>query len=111
MTRDSREEEVVAAPPPAEKPKLTLVVALSIVVGVLLTLLVGGALYHYRSNAVLASELSETKDLLKRNALLLDNQQEQIAGLSRQVHALKDFAVAKASAVAAATTGEVPTAK
>jgi hypothetical protein len=88
-----------------------LVVALSIVVGVLLTLLVGGAIYHSRSNAALASELSETKDLLKRNAMLLDNQQEQIAGLSRQIHALKDFAVAKASAVAAATTGEAPATK
>lgn len=108
MQRESREEEVVEAPP-EKKPKLTLVVILSMLTGALLTFSIAGTVYHFQSGAAREAELATTKDELARKTLLLDEQQEQIAGLSRQVHALKEFAVAKASAVAAATVSETST--
>ena len=100
MSRDSKEEEPVA-PPSEVKPKLTLIVALSALVGVLLTLLTGGAIYHFQSGKALEAELSTTKEELRRKALMLTELQEQVTGLSKQVHALRDFSIARASSVAA----------
>jgi hypothetical protein len=100
MSRDSKEEEPVA-PPSEVKPKLTLLVALSALAGVLLTLLTGGAIYHFQSGKALEAELSTTKEELRRKALMLTELQEQVTGLSKQVHALRDFSIARASSVAA----------
>ena len=100
MSRDSKEEEPVA-PPSEVKPKLTLIVALSALVGVLLTLLTGGAIYHFQSGKALEAELSTTKEELRRKILMLTELQEQVTGLSKQVHALRDFSIARASSVAA----------
>jgi hypothetical protein len=100
MSRDSKEEEPVA-PPSEVKPKLTLLVALSALAGVLLTLLTGGAIYHFQSGKALEAELSTTKEELRRKILMLTELQEQVTGLSKQVHALRDFSIARASSVAA----------
>lgn len=110
MTRESKEEEVVeAAPEP--KPKLTLVVILSILTGVLLTWAIGLTVYHFQSGKALRAELAAAKEEAKHKTLMVDELQEQISGLSKQIHALRDFSVAKASGVAAeaiAATGKQP---
>jgi cell division protein FtsB len=109
MAHENKDEEVSEASPKT-KPKwtLTLVVALSITVGVLLTLLIGGAIYHSRSAAAQTNELTANKEEIKHKTQQLAEMQEQIVGLSQQIHALKEYAVAKASAAAegAAETGE-----
>lgn len=107
MTRENRDEEVVEIPPET-KPKLTLVVILSIVVGILLTLLIGGTAYHFQSRKALVAELATANDELKRKTLQFGELQEQIVGLSRQIHALREFSVAKASSVAAAASTKSP---
>lgn len=99
MTRENKDEEVIeAAPQP--KPKLALVVILSILTGVLLTWAVGATVYHFQSGKALQAELAVAKEEAKRKTLMIDELQEQIAGLSKQIHALRDFSVAKASGVA-----------
>ena len=110
MTRENKDEEVVeAAPEP--KPKLALVVILSIVTGVLLTWAIGATVYHFQSAKALHAELAATKEESKRQTLMVNELQEQIAGLSKQIRALRDFSVAKARDVAAeaiAATGKQP---
>lgn len=111
MTRESKEEEVVESAA-EKKPKITLVLILSLVIGVLVTLLIGGSIYHVQSRKALVAELAATKAELKQKTALFSDLQEQIAGLSRQMHALKEFSVTKAYAVAAATPGsEAPAAE
>jgi hypothetical protein len=100
MAREDNEEKPVEAPPEA-KPKITLVIILSILTGVLLTLLTGGAIYHFQSAKAAAANLSAAKEELRQKALLLTELQEQVTGLSKQVHALRDYSVARASGVAA----------
>jgi len=100
MTRENKDEEVVAAAP-QPKPKLALVVILSILTGVLLTWAIGVTVYHFQSRKALQTELAAAKEEAKRKSLMVDELQEQITGLSKQIHALRDFSVAKASGVAA----------
>ena len=108
MTREKKKDEVVeAALEP--KPKLALDVILSILIGVLLTLAIGVTVYHFQSRKALQTELAAAKEEAKRQTLMVTELQEQIAGLSKQIHALRDFSVAKASGVAAeaiAATGK-----
>lgn len=103
MTHENKDEETVDTPP-EKKPRLTLVLILAILLGTLLTLLIAGTIYHVQSGKALAAELAATKDELKRKTALFAELQEQVAGLSRQMHALREFSVAKANAVAAATS-------
>lgn len=110
MTRENKDEEVVEAAPET-KPKLALVVILSILTGVLLTWAIGATVYHFQSGKALQAELAAAKEEAKHKTLMVDELQEQIAGLSKQIHALRDFSVAKASGVAAeaiAATGKQP---
>jgi low affinity Fe/Cu permease len=118
MERESSNDrsEAVAGPALKAKPKwtLTLIVALSILVGILLTLLAGGAYYHFQAGAAqvneLVNELAATKEELKHKTVQIGQLEVQIAALSSQMHALKEFAVAKASAAvaAAAASSAVP---
>jgi hypothetical protein len=100
MAREDKEKEPVESPPEV-KPKITLLVMLSVLTGVLLTLLAGGTIYHFQSAKAARAELSVTKEELRQKVLLLTELQEQVTGLSKQVHALRDFSVARASGVAA----------
>jgi hypothetical protein len=100
MAREDKEEKPVESPPEV-KPKITLVVMLSVLTGILVTLLTGGAIYHFQSAKTVAAELSAAKEELRQKTLLLGELQEQVTGLSRQVHALRDFSIARASGVAA----------
>lgn len=102
MAREDKEEKPLE-PPPEVKPKITLIVILSVLTGVLLTLLGGGAVYHFQSGKTAKVELSATKEELRQKTLLLTELQAQITGLSKQVHALRDFSAARASSVAGET--------
>lgn len=107
MTRESSDEEAVDTSA-EKKPRLTLVVILSIVIGALLMFSIGSTVLGMQSRKALEAQLTASKNDLKSKTQLLAEAQEQIAGLSQQVHALRDFSVAKASAVAATTAGETP---
>jgi len=86
------------------KPKRTPVIILSILLGVSLAFSIAGGIYHVRSGKALRAELAASKDELKYKTQLLADQQEQIIGLSRQMHALREFSVTKANEAAAAAT-------
>lgn len=107
MTSESHGEEIAEAPA-ARKPKLTRVVVLSILLGVLLAFSIAGGIYHVRSGKALRTELAASKDELKHKTQQLAEQQEQISGLSRQMHALREFSLARANAVAAAAASSEP---
>lgn len=107
MTRESSDEETVDTPA-EKKPRLTLVIILSIVIGMLLMFSIGSTVLGMQSRKALEAQLTASKNELKSKTQLLAEAQEQIASLSQQVHSLRDFSVAKASAVAATTAGETP---
>ncbi len=96
MTDDKEAPEVAEQAPPA-KPKLTLVVALSMLLGILLTLmLAGGFVYYQRSNA-LHAELIAASEQLQQKSQALDEMKAQIEGLSKQMHLLKEYSIARSS--------------
>lgn len=105
MTTENIDKEVVEAPSD-KKPKLTLIVILAVLTGVLFMFAIGGVIYHVQSRKALEADLANTKDELSRKTQLLSDSQEQVVGLSRQMHALREFSVAKANAVAAAVANE-----
>ena len=100
MAHEDKEAEIVE-PAPQAKPKLTLIIILAVLLGVFLTLLTGGAIYHVQSGKMMQAELAVAREELKRKTLLLTEAQEQIANLSMQMHTLREFSVAKASDVVA----------
>jgi hypothetical protein len=102
MSSKSENEEAVETPQ-AKKPKITLIVALSITVGILLACSIGISIIHFQSGKGQAAELISLKDELKRKTQLVNDSQEQVANLSKQIHALREFSVSRAQAVAAAT--------
>jgi hypothetical protein len=110
MARESKEEEPVEAPPEI-KPKLTLVVLLSALIGIFLTLLTVGAIYHFQSGKAVENELAVSKEEVRRKTLMLTEAQEQVTALSKQVHALREFSIARASGAAeeAIVAGKQPT--
>ena len=84
MARESKEEEPVEAPPEI-KPKLTLVVLLSALIGIFLTLLTVGAIYHFQSGKAVENELAVSKEEVRRKTLMLTEAQEQVTALSRDL--------------------------
>lgn len=109
MNRESKDEAPIE-PPPSGKLRLTLVVILSISVGILVTLMSFGAIYHYQAIGALKTELAASKEAGRQKADQLAGLHEQIDGLSRQIRSLRDFSVARAGVVAAevAETGTLP---
>jgi hypothetical protein len=107
-TRSERDEEPVP-PAPEVKPRFTLIVVLSILLGVMLTLNIIGIIYHFQSRKGVEAALATAIEDARQKTLLLTGMQDQVAGLSKQIHALKDFSVARARAVAeeVSTTGKL----
>lgn len=93
-TTDKGEEAAEAAP--ATQRKLPLLVILSILSGMLLILSIGVTVYHFQSGKKLKAELAATRGELKEKTQLAAELQEQVASLSRQMHALRDFSVNRA---------------
>lgn len=98
MTIHDDESEVVEDKAPVDGPKLTIVVILSTLLGVLLTVIVAGAFLCYQSRQDLQAEVVGAKDALKEKSLALDELKAQIDVLSRQVHMLKEYSVARSNA-------------
>jgi len=93
------EETDVAEDTPASKPKFTPVIVLSLLLGILMTVVVvGGVLSYWRSKAVNA-EMQALKMELKEKNRVHDDLQGQIEALSRQMATLKDYSVARSSAM------------
>ena len=89
------EEPEVTEEAPAEKSKLSLVVILSVLLGILLTLGGGGAVLHLRESKALQAEMVAIRAELKKKNLALDDMQTQIGALSSQMSLLKDSAAAR----------------
>lgn len=94
MTIKTEETEVIEEPPP-ERPRFPLVVFLSMLLGVLLTVgVIGVFLYYQKSQALQAEVVAARKELKKKN-MALDEMKAQIEILSRQMHTLKEYSVAR----------------
>ena len=116
MNLQSEEVEVAPAVVPASPPKLTLVVILAALLGVLLTVIAAGAWLHYQQRAAWDAEVLTLKDALKKKAVALDEMQAQNATLGKQLKILKAYSIAsstaasdkssKAESVAAPAEGE-----
>lgn len=94
MIADNEAPEVADEPPPA-KPKLTLVVVLSMLLGILLTLMVAGGFAYYRQSQAVHAELLAASDQLKEKSQALDEMKAQIEVLSRQMYLLKEYSIAR----------------
>ena len=96
MTSHNEASEIVEEAP-GLGPKLTIVVILSTLLGVLLTVIVAGAFLYYENSKALRAEVLLAKDALKEKRLALDDMKAQIEVLSRQVYALKEYSIARSN--------------
>jgi len=97
LTNHSEESEVVEEAPVLSS-KLTIVVILATLLGILLTLIVAGVFLHFQNSKVLQAEVLAVKSALKEKSLALDDMKVQLEVLSRQVNLLKEYSVARSSA-------------
>jgi flagellar basal body-associated protein FliL len=65
------EESEVVEEAPDRSPKLTIVVILSTLLGILLTVIVAGAFLHFQSSKALQAEVLGAKTRLRKRALHL----------------------------------------
>jgi len=82
---------------PAAKPKLTLVVVLSMLLGILLTLMLAGGIVYYRQSKAVQAQLLGASEQLKEKSQALDAMKAQIEVLSKQMHLLKEYSIARSS--------------
>jgi len=94
----SEEVEVVPAVVPASQPKLTMVVILAALLGVLLTVIAAGAWLHYQQRAAWDAEVLTLKDAIKNKSMALDEMQAQNATLAKQFKILKGYSIASSTA-------------
>lgn len=97
MISEREVDSEVVEPAPAAKPGITVVVILSILIGVLLTVMVVGAFFYYQRSSELQSEVRSARDELKGKSVALDEMRAQIEALSRQIFALKEYSIARSS--------------
>jgi cell division protein FtsL len=95
---DNEAPEVAAEAPPA-KPKLTLVVVLSMLLGILLTLMLAGGVVYYQKSKAVQAQLLAASEQLKEKTQALEEMKEQIEVLSKQMHLLKEYSIARSSPV------------
>ena len=84
---------------PAAKSTFTIVVILAVTAGILLAVIVAGVFFHYQSSKNLRSEVLAVKNSLKEKNLALDGMKEKIETLSKQMHVLKEYSIARSSTV------------
>jgi len=94
-----REEAEVGEELPAVKPKLTMVVILAMLLGILLTLMATGGVLYYQRSSALQAEVHAARDELKGKSQELAEMKAQIEVLSRQMHALKEYSIAHSTAI------------
>ena len=98
MTSHDEESEVIEEKAPVVSPKLTIIVILSTLLGIMLTVIVAGAFLYYQNIKILQTEVLVAKGVLKKKSLALEDLKAQIEVLSRQVHLLKEYSVARSNA-------------
>lgn len=94
MINDSEEPEV-AEEPLLGKPRLSIVVVLSVLLGILLTLGGGGVVFHHRESKALQAKVLAMSVELKNKNLALDEMKTQLEELSSQMHVLKEYSIAR----------------
>ena len=101
MTKEKSEEPHDEAPVfKEERPGFMPIVILATLLGSVVVLSIVGGIYFYNERKTLGEELKAAKADVRRKDELIVNYQEQIKGLSKHVHALREFSVARAQAVA-----------
>lgn len=94
-----REEAEVGEELPAVKPKLTIVIILAMLLGILLTVMAAGAFLYHQRNSALQDEVRATREELEGKSQALAEMKVQIEALSRQMYALKEFSIAHSTAI------------
>ena len=110
------ESEVTQEALPVAKPRLSIVVVLAMLLGVLLTVLVASAYFNYQRITALQDEVLVTQSALKGKSQAVEEMKTQIEALSRQMDHLKEYSVArsvteranKSDKVAPAVAAEAP---
>ena len=97
MTNEMKEPEITEETPVA-KPRISIVIVLSVVLGILLAAGGAGVYLYLRQSRVLQSEMLSVKNELKKKSLALDEMKEQVEALSEQMNMLKEYSIARSGA-------------
>lgn len=98
MATHREEPEISAEEPLVIKPRISVVVILSILLGVLLALGSVGAYWHWQQSNALQAEMRVATAALKEKSVAVDEMKAQIEALSKQMYLLKEYSVARSSA-------------
>ncbi len=94
VTTRSEEPEVVVEEK-AVKSRLSIVVILSILLGILLTIFAAGVSFHFQQRRAMEAEVTAAKVELQEKAKALDEMKAQFEVLSKQVYALREYSIAR----------------
>jgi len=92
------EAEILQAAPPVTKPRLSIVVVLAMLLGVLLTVLLVSAYFNFQRINALQDEVSLARSALKDKSQAVEEMKAQIEALSKQMSVLKEYSVARSAA-------------
>lgn len=97
MTRQDEERDSVEE---VQVPKsgVTAVVVLSVALGVVLVVGMVGAYWHLQASDSLQAEVRSVRAKLTEKSLALDEMKNQVEALSSQMHALREYSVARSGA-------------
>ena len=98
MSLQREEIEVAPLVVPASKLKLTMVIVLAMLLGILSAVIAGGVWLHYQQRAAWDDEVLTLKDALKKKSIALDEMQAQNATLAKQLWMLKGYSIASSTA-------------
>lgn len=89
---------------PVSQPKLTLVVTLAALLGVLVTLIATGSWWHYQQRAALDAQVQSLKEVVKQKNIALADLLAQNASLAKHLNLLKGYSIASSTVAAAPAT-------
>lgn len=98
MATSREEPEVSEVVPIAAKPRLSIVVILAMLLGILLTILSAGSYLHFQQISALQNEVRVVKEALKKKSIAEEEMRAQIEALSSQMHSLKEYSLARSGA-------------
>ena len=93
------EPEISEEVPPVAKSRISIVVILSMLLGILLTVALAGTYFHIQQSKALQNEVLVVKAALNEKNMALEEMKTQIEALSRQMYLLKEYSVARSSLV------------
>ena len=108
MATQREDPEVSEAVPTVVKPKLSIVVVLAMLLGILLSITAAGAYSYFRQSSVLQKEALTAKASLREKSLAVEEMKTQIEALSKQMYQLKEYSVAHSSELSEKKTEKVP---